>query len=96
MYFVGKIFDVTQQFRLFELEIVAWALVICMLAPALGIGGLAGRWLGGQVIYPIRTGDDAIAAKRMWLLIFWGAVGTIITLVAAVLWGAFLAQLPLG
>ena len=96
MYFVGKIFDITQQFSLFELDIVAWALVICMLAPALGLGGLAGQWLGGQIIYPVRTGNDAIATKRMWLLIFLGAVGTLITLVAAVLWGAFLAQRALG
>ena len=96
MYFVGKIFDVTQQFKLFELDIVTWALVICMLTPALGLGGLAGLLLGGQIIYPIRTGNDAIAIKRMRLLIFWGAVGTFVTLVAAALWGEFLAQRALG
>ena len=93
MYFVGEIFDVTQRFKLLEIDIVAWALVVCILAPALGLGGLAGQWLGGQVIYPIRTGDDATATKRMWLLIVLGGVGTIITFVAALLWRAILAHL---
>ena len=96
MYFVGKVLDIAQQINVIEINIVAWVLIVCMLGPALGFGGLVGRWLGGQIIYPIRTGNDGIATKRMQSLITRGVVGTLVTLVVAVLWWAILALLAFG
>ena len=68
-YFMGEIFDVTQQIPLFEIGIFGGALVIGMFLTFLGAGGLLGRWVGEKIIFPVRVGDDRTATRTMVILV---------------------------
>ena len=95
-YFMEQIFKVTQKSQLFEIEIIGGALVLSILAFALGAGGFVGRLIGQYIIFPIRTGNDAGATKVMIWLMVGGLVAPAFVFLLAVLLGGFLAQRSLG
>lgn len=84
-YFMGEIFKVTQQTGLFGINIVGGFLVLGIFASSIGAGGLVGRLIGEHIIYPIRTGNDTTAKKRMVGLIVVGLAVTVVPFLAAFL-----------
>lgn len=78
------------QLRPFELNLLGGFLTLGILTFALGAGGVAGRWVGEHVIYPVRTGDNAAAMKVLTRLMIGGVGVAVIAAVAAALTGALL------
>lgn len=65
-YFMGQIFEVTQSTPIMEVNLLGGALVLSILAAALGGSGLFGRWVGQHIIYSVRVGNDS--AATVWLV----------------------------
>ena len=90
-YFMGEIFKVTSQIKLFELNVVGGLLVLGIFAFGLGAGGFIGRWVGERVIYPIRTGNNGTATKTMSWLMIGGVAVTVVVVLVAFLWRSLVA-----
>ena len=69
-----------------EYNLVRVFLVLGVFAFALGAGGVAGRWAGEYIIYPVRTGNNATAMKMLTRLMIGGVAVAVLAVVAAVLW----------
>ena len=80
LYFVQEIFRATEGARLIlGINLIGGALVLGMLLILVMGGALAGLKAGEGIIYPVRTGNDAVAKRRMlWIL----AVGLALAFVA--------------
>ena len=89
-YSLGEFFRATQQSRLtefsFEFSLVRLFLILGIFAFALGVGGVAGRWAGEHIVYPVRTGNDATATKTLTRLMIGGVGVTVLAVVVVVLW----------
>ena len=75
-----------------EYSLVRGFLVLGVFAFALGAGGVAGRWAGEHIIYPVRTGNNAAAMKVLTRLMIVGAGVAVLAAAAAALTGAMLNQ----
>ena len=73
-----------------EYSLVRGFLVLGVFTFALGAGGVAGRWAGEHIIYPVRTGDNATAMKMLTRLMIVGAAVAVLAAAAAALIGALL------
>ena len=75
-----------------EYSLVRGFLVLGVFAFALGASGVAGRWAGEHIIYPVRTGDNATVMKMLTRLMIVGAVVAVLAAAAAALMGALLSS----
>ena len=96
-HFLAEIFRVTLQITSPQIEgfpleynLVRGLLVLGVFVFALGAGGVAGRWAGEHIVYPVRTGNNATAMKMLTRLMIGGAGVAVLAAVAAALTGVLL------
>lgn len=96
-HFLAEIFRVTLQITSPQIEgfsleynLVRGLLVLGVLVFALGAGGVAGRWAGEHIVYPVRTGNNANAMKMLTRLMIGGAGVAALAAVVAALTGVLL------
>ena len=91
---MGQIFQVVLQIMQRQIEgfpveysLVSGFLVLGVFAFALRAGGVAGRWAGEHIIYPVRTGNNAAVMKVLTRLMIGGAGVAVLVAVASALIG---------
>ena len=96
-HFLAEIFRVTLQITSPQIEgfpleynLVRGLLVLGVFVFALGAGGVAGRWAGEHIVYPVRTGNNATAMKTLTRLMIGGAGVAVLAAVVAALTGVLL------